>query len=360
VSSNAKKKTCKAIEKAKRQTARMKDQIIRFLCDPIRTGAYCARLTVPYDTIIDLWQFMFKEAKKKRKRLKVGKPTADREYFKFMSKSGYPDSLDRVLDDLLSFLVKLRDICPKEVSKWADKGNVVAAPLYYSEEDPEQRTEGFFFFPPEIYFDDIKDAMSMKVDDKAGPDFVVEIASLTPKALSEFASFLTAIPSFKSKIIYREEGKQHSQRSVYDLYPAVAGLWIDTLAHRSISRDIIDSLSEALNYMDKREWRMVIILSAISAEGILSDIYEDIAHEEAPQAPIGFLTQEINKKRKFPPEAQKYLNALNEVRNNAVHHRGMVSLTRREALLGFMSAMRFALWWSFNNKSFCFAKEEQE
>lgn len=338
----------------------MKDQIIPFLCDPIGAGAYCARLTVPYDTIIDLWEFTSKEAKRRRKRLKVERPTADREYFRFMSKSGYPDFLDRVLDDLLSFLVRFEDVYPKEVITWAKYGNVVTSPLYNSEENAEQRKEGFFFFPPEVYFEDIKDAMSIKVDDKSAPDFVAEIASLTPKALSKFASFVSSIPRFKSKFIFKEEGKQHSQRSVYNLYPAVAGLWIDTLAHRSISRDMIDSLSEALDYMDKREWRMVIILCAMSAEGILSDIWEGVAHEEAPQAPIGFLIQEINKKRKFPPDAQKNLNRLNEVRNNAVHHRGMVTLTRREALVGLVSATKFALWWSFNNKSFCCTKEEQE
>jgi len=360
VNINAKKKTCEAIEKGKRQATRMKDQIIRFLCDPIRTGAFCARLTVPYDTIIDLWEFVSKEAKKRRKRLSVEKPEADREYFEFMNKSGYPDFLDRVLDDLLSFLVKLGDVCPKEVRKWADYGNVVIAPLYDSQEGSEKRKEGSFFFPPQVYIENIRDAMSINVDDKAAPDFVAEIASLTPKALSAFASFITAVPCFKSKIIYKEEGRQHSQRSVYNLYPAVAGLWVDTLAHRSISRDIIDSLSEALNYMDKREWRMVIILSALSTEGILSDIYEDVVREEAPQAPIGLLIQEINVKRKFPPDAQRNLNALKELRDSAVHHRGMVSLTRREALVSLISAMRFALWWSFNNKSFCFAKEEQE
>jgi len=356
VSKYAKKKTCEAIEKAERKATWMKDPITRFLCDPIGTGAYFARLTVPYDTITDLWEFLSKEAKKSKKRLKVEKPEADREYFEFMSKAGYPDFLDRVLDDLLSFLVKLGDVCPKEVSKWADYGNVVVAPFYNSQEDSEKRKEGSFFFPPQVYFEDIKDAMSINVDDKAGPDFVSEIASLTPKALSEFASFTTAIPCFKSKVIYREDGKQHSQRAVYNLYPAVAGLWVDTLAHRSISREIIDSLSEALNYMDKREWRMVIILSAMSAEGILSDIYEDVAHEEAPEAPIGSLIQDINAKRKFPPDAQKNLSTLTQIRNSAVHHRGMVSLTRKEALVSLISATRFALWWSFNNRSFCETK----
>jgi len=337
----------------------MKDQIVRFLCNPIHTGAYCARLTVPYDTIIDLWNFTSETAKKKKKRFRVKKPEADREHFKFMSNSGYPYFLDRVLDALLSTLLKLGDACPKKVGEWADYGNVVINPLYYSEEDPELRKDHVFFFAPQSYFEDIKDAISIRVDDKAGPDFVAEIASLTPKALSEFESFVTAIPCFKSKIILREEGRQHSQRSVYNLYPAVEGLWIDTLAHRSTSRDIIDYLGEALNYMDKKEWRMVIILCALSAEGILADIFEDVAHEESPQAPLGSLIQEINKKRIFPPEAQNSLDTLNNLRNSAVHHKGMTTLTGKEALLSLISATRFALWWSFHSRDYCNTKEEQ-
>jgi hypothetical protein len=349
---DAKKKTCTPLKERKRQAPWMKDQIISFLCDPIHTGAYSARLTVPYNTIVDFWEFMLEESKKRKKRLRVEKPTAEREYFEFMSKSGYPYYLEKTLDDLLSALVKLQDICPMEVSKWAEYGTYVIAPQYYINEESEQAKKGWFFFAPETYFEDIKDALSVNIDNKSAPDFAAEIASLTPKALSEFESFVSAIPRFKNKIIIKEEGKQHSQRSVYNLYPAVAGLWIDTLAHRSISRDIIDSLGEALEYLDKREWRMVIIMSAISAESILSDVWENVAHEEAPEQPIGFLIQEINKKRKFSPEAQKSLNMLNDIRNSAVHHRGIASLTQKEALISLIDATRFALWWSFNCKSY--------
>jgi hypothetical protein len=356
---DAKEKTCRSIKERKRPAPWMKDPIISFLYNPIHSGAYCARLTVPYNAIVDFWEFMLEELKKRRKSLRVKKPTPDREYFEFMAKAGYPGSLEKVLDDLLSILVKLQDVCPKEVSKWAEYGTYVTAPQYYINEESEQARKGWFFFAPETYFEDIKDAMSVNVDEKSAPDFAAEIASLTPKALSEFASFVSAIPRFKNKIIIKEEGKQHSQRAVYNLYPAVAGLWIDTLAHRSISRDIIDSLGEALNYLDKKEWRMVIIMSAISAESILSDVWEDVAREEAPEQPIGFLIQEINKKRRFPPEAQRSLNVLNEIRNSAVHHRGIVNLTRKEALISLISATRFALWWSFSNKSYCGTENEK-
>jgi hypothetical protein len=335
----------------------VKDQIVRFLCDPIRTGAYCARLTVPYQTIIDLWQFTREVAKKKKKRFRVEKPEADREYFKFMSTSGYPYFLDRVLDALLSSLIELGDICPKEVRDWADYGSIVINPLYYSEEDPELRKEDVFFFAPQSYFEDIKDAIGITIDDKAGPDFVAEVSSLTPKALSKFENFVRAIPCLESKIVLRDEGRQHSQRSVYNLYPAVEGLWIDTIAHKSISRDTIDYLSEAVSYIDKKEWRMVIILCALSTEGILADIFEDVTLEESPEEPLGALMQDIGKKRKLPPNVLKSLNTLNDIRNNALHHKGLASLTRKEALLSLINATKFALWWSFNCKDFNQARE---
>ncbi len=345
-----KEKTIQTFKKNKRKEETMNNSVISFLYDPIQVGAYCSRLIVPHKTIVELWDFLSSEAKKRHRRFKIEKPTSDREYFKFMREAGVPLFLDKDLDDMLNLLVKFKDICPKEVSKWADYGNVVMYAEYFILY--EEKEEGFFFFPPQIYFSDIQDAMSISIDDKAEPDFVAEIASLTPKALSEFRSFITAIPCFESKVIYKEEGKRHSQRFVYNLYPAVAALWVDELAHKNMSRDIIDSLSGALDYIDKREWRMAIISSAISVETILADVYEEIVHGEAPSAPIGFLIQEINNKRKFPPEAMEPLKAMNKLRKAAVH-RGTVSLTKREAILGLISAMKFALWCSFSSKNFC-------
>jgi hypothetical protein len=129
-------------------------------------------------------------------------------------------------------------------------------------------------------------------------------------------------------------------------------LWVDELAVRSISRDITEFLGGALDYLDKREWQMSIILSAISVEVLLADIYEEIMHKEAPPAPIGFLIDEIDKKRKFPPEAMRPLKVVNRMRKAAVH-RGITSFTKKDAILGLMNATRFVLWCSFQGKGFC-------
>jgi hypothetical protein len=69
---------------------------------------------------------------------------------------------------------------------------------------------------------------------------------------------------------------------VYNLYPAVAGLWIYEFAHADMDREILDLLGASLEYMDKKEWRMSVILSAFAIEAILVDIYEELLQKEAP------------------------------------------------------------------------------
>lgn len=327
----------------------MKDSVVSFLYDPFKTGAYCSRLFIPYDAVMEFWEFLSEKAKQRHKKFKVKKLESDLEYFRFIRETGGEEFPEKVLDDMLNFLIKLDDLCPKEVVKWSDYGNLVIYPEYFV---PSEREEGYFFFPPQAYFADIKDAISIRIDNKAIPDIVAEVASLTPKSMSIFKSFISAIPCIKSNTIYTDEGKRHSRRFVFDLYPSVAALWVDELAHKSMSRDIIEFLGGALDYLDKREWQMSIILSAISVEVLLADVYEEILRKGAPPAPIGFLIDEINKKRKFPPEAMRPLKIVNRMRKAAVH-RGITSFTKKDAILGLMNATRFALWYSFESKNFC-------
>jgi hypothetical protein len=132
----------------------------------------------------------------------------------------------------------------------------------------------------------------------------------------------------------------------------VAALWVDVLACQFINRETIDTLSGALDYIDKKEWRMSIILSAISAETILAEIYEEIFHKDAPPAPIGVLIKEINDRKNFPSDAMKMLRNINRLRKTAVH-RGTVSLAKREAIIALMNSTKFAIWFSFNSDDFC-------
>ena len=124
------------------------------------------------------------------------------------------------------------------------------------------------------------------------------------------------------------------------------------MAHRNVSRDIIDLLNAAIEYMDKREWRMSIILSALSVETILGDIYEELTRKNAPAAPIGYLIQEINKIKKFPPSANKKLKNVNRMRRIAVH-RGTTIFNEKDAITTLMGAIQFLIWCCFEGKAFC-------
>jgi len=331
----------------------MNDQVTRFLCNSMKTGVHSARLTISYNAIMNCFNYCNDLAKKKRKRLGITVPDKDREFYRFASKSGDPCFMDQTLDSLLNFLVKHDPLCPKEIKEWAGYGVVVAAPEYYSENEPElNKEDDYFFFTQQLYFEDELDALSIAIDSKAGPDLVAEIASLNEGTLQKFNDFVSSVPGFKGQMLFKKEGLQHTQTAVCNLYPAVLGLWVDTLAHKDVKRDVIDYLSNALLYFDKREWRMVIILCALSAESILIDVYETLAKEEAPQAPLGTLLEEINAIRKLPPDIDKCLNTLKSIRNSALHHKGLAVLTRKDALLGLINTAKFSLWWSFNCKDY--------
>jgi hypothetical protein len=46
------------------------------------------------------------------------------------------------------------------------------------------------------------------------------------------------------------------------------------------------------------------------------------------------------------------LKMVNRMRKAAVH-RGMISFTRREAILALMGTVQFGLWYCFDGKDFC-------
>jgi hypothetical protein len=334
----------------------MKEDVTQFLCDPVRTGAYCARLVIPYAQILELWNFLDSKAKEKHRKLQVEKPRNDRGYFRFMRDAGYASFTDEELDDLLNFLVKLKDICPSEVKNWAGYGNVVIYPEYFQKKELPSR-EGVFFFPPQIYNENSNDALSISSDNLAQPDFVADLASLKPEAIVKFKSFIFSVPSFQSNVYFKEKGKKHSQRYVQNLYPAVAALWVDVMACQFINRETIDMLGGVLDYIDKKEWRMSIILSAIATETILAEIYEEIFHKDAPPAPIGTLIKEINDRKNFPADAMKMLRTINGLRKASVH-RSTISLSRRDAIVALMNSTKFAIWFSSNGESFCGFKTE--
>lgn len=327
----------------------MKRSIIGFLCNPIKTGADCSHVFIPYKSIGDLWQLLSDKAKQKRKRFKV-KKMEDGAYLKFMVDAGFPFSIDKDIDDMLNFLIKLKDEVPKEVLDWADYGELVSYPKYFVPNQEEE--EGFFFLPLRAYFEDIKDAISIRIDEKAVPNLVLDVATFDSKATEKFKCFLSMIPCLHDKMVYRELGWRHSKRFILDLYPSVAAMWIDELAQKDIQREIIDFLEGALDYLDRREWQMSIILSAIAVEILLADIFEELFREESPAAPIGRLIEDIDKKHNFPADIKKALEALNEMRIMAVH-RGITSFKEKDAITALMNTIKFVLWYRYENKSFC-------
>jgi len=298
------------------------ETIIEFLRNPIEAGAYHTHIIITKQQIRSLWKYLKSYSKKKRKRFKIEDPFIGVEDLFYLD---FPFNLSESMDHMLNFLYGREDLCPEQVFEWADYGTVVMQPEYDLEEEEE-----YYFFPPKIYFMDISDAMSIEVNARAYPDFVMDVVTLTPKALSIFKSFLNSIPTFENKIKMTNESKRHSGKYVYQLYPAVAALWVDCFSHYQLSEDIIDLLKASLDYFYQREWRTSIVLSAISVEAVLAEIYEEVFHQEAPPIPLGELKLKIIDKKDLPKEATRPLKTLNDMRRAAVH-RGYTALTVKEA-----------------------------
>lgn len=265
------------------------EMIIEFLRKPMETGAYHAHITITRQQIKSLWEYLKSYSKKKRKRFRIEDPFIGIEDLFYLD---FSFNLSESMDHMLNFLYRCGDICPEQVFRWAEYGTVVMQPEYDLEEEEE-----YYFFPPKIYFMDISDAMSIEINAKAYPDFVMDVVTLTPKALFIFKSFLSSIPTFGNEIKMTEECKRHSASYVYQLYPAVAALWVDCFSHYQLSEDIIDLLKASLDYFYQREWRTSIVLSAISVEAVLAEIYEEAFHHEAPPIPLGELKTKIIQKK---------------------------------------------------------------
>jgi len=91
------------------------------------------------------------------------------------------------------------------------------------------------------------------------------------------------------------------------------------------------------------EWRTSIVLSAISIESVLADLYEENYKVPAPDTPLGDLFTRIQTKISFPSEIIRAVEMTNNARIAAVH-RSHFPVSDREAINALFGATNFILW----------------
>jgi hypothetical protein len=121
-------------------------------------------------------------------------------------------------------------------------------------------------------------------------------------------------------------------------------LWLNDSGSIAIPSDLRSFLHGAIRYIFSSEWRTSIVLSAISVESVLADLYEEMHKIPAPDIPLGDLFRQVKEKIDFPPEIARAINMTNEARIAAVH-RSRFPVSDREAINALYGAINFTSWY---------------
>lgn len=119
--------------------------------------------------------------------------------------------------------------------------------------------------------------------------------------------------------------------------------WLEDEASISIPSDLKSFLIGAIDYLSSQEYRTSIVLSAITVESILADLYEEKYKSLAPDIPLGDLLGHVKNKISFPPDILSAIETTNRARIAAVH-RSRLPVSEREAINALFGATAFAQW----------------
>lgn len=116
-------------------------------------------------------------------------------------------------------------------------------------------------------------------------------------------------------------------------------------ASKMIPKDLRDFLSNASKYYTSEEWRTSTVLSAITAESLLADLYEEEYRRPTPsKATLGELFEFAKKKVEFPQNIAEAIAMTNNARISAVH-RSRFGVSDREATNALYGAANFTMWY---------------
>lgn len=180
------------------------------------------------------------------------------------------------------------------------------------------------------------------VDEKK---WLFDVIIIKKSGLTAFKKDLQCIPPIKEGMKILKEKRQFSQRYVFRPYPWAVTIWLKDDSSITVPEDLRSFLHGAIGYIFSREWRTSIVLSAISVESMLADLYEEKYKEPAPDTPLGDLFRQVREKIDFPPEIVDAIEMTNESRIAAVH-RSRFPVSAREATNALYGATNFTMWYS--------------
>jgi hypothetical protein len=194
---------------------------------------------------------------------------------------------------------------------------------------------------------DFSDVVVIEKNRVRDETWLFDIMTVKKDTMLDFKNKIALIPTLNDNIESKDDKRRFSTRYVYRPYPYVIQLLLEDQSTVPIPNDLKDFLKAAIRYFLIDEWRTSIVLSAITIESILADIYEEKNHKIAPDIPLGGLLTEVSSKHPFDPDVFKKVEKANNARIAAVH-RSRLPVSETDATNALVGATNIILMTHLN------------
>ena len=345
------------------------EKIIKYLSNPLQTGVYYGLFTADFSL---LGKFI-KDVAAATATMYESEAIDLVEIADSFKDVYHLSNLERIKKNLgraMNLFFRLK-VCPSEITKYvtgyhraieraerAENKSAKASPTNLFALYPPHITEGYLktrrngtipfgIFESHILYD-IQDVMFIETEETTRRNLLsFEITTIKAKGLLKFYNFLTRIPYIGSTVKELQKRKTHSSRYVFRPYPFAIRLWLSHEKTLSTKKDLKDFIRGSIRYHSEKEWRTSIILSAITVESILADLYEERYKEYAPSVPLGDLYHKVKEKIDFPAKVREAIEMVNKTRISAVH-RSRFPVSDRDATNALYGATTLVFWYSTN------------
>lgn len=319
------------------------ESIIKYLQNPMSVGINHLQLLVDFADVADFFNKSLLEYGKtfeqSERRARVPKAVFQdrlerlKEHLTSFNENTNPENYLDAFSELLAEYSSLR-IYPEELAKYWDPEPAVRRPIF------RRRPIHFRL----RILNNIKDVVLIEIKIGKDKEYIFDMISIKEDGVKYYKEFIESIPPLKEKIKIIKEKKHFSSRFVFRPYSLAIDLWLNSDESYSLPTDLKSFLQGASKYLSSDEWRTSIVLSSITTESILADLYEENFQKEAPDKPLGDLFYLVKDKVKFPSEILNAIEITNKARIAAVH-RSRFEVSNREAINALYGSTNLTIWY---------------
>jgi len=158
---------------------------------------------------------------------------------------------------------------------------------------------------------------------------IIESSTIKNEVKDIFMNMLLELPHIRDNIEIITE-----KQSMLVNYPFILDEWL-RIIEGQIKNDVILLIKDSLRYYYDKEWRISIILSAISMEMILAGIYEKFYDRQVPERrTLGWILTKVKERNIIQDEIIEYIKITNNIRIKSVHRTSHI-LNEEDAITSF-------------------------